>query len=203
MSDDEDEEAHDNRGGRGARKAGPPRPPPRLGGWRSRDGYAAMKALIAQEGSRFRILPHADSPVGWVAYYLCAPERRKCVPIYCSICDQDASTVTIQNFVNTKASAGCVCTFRPKFCTLEGRAVVAALAAEKKATLVVPAEEWVAEHRLRSVRWSLIELKCNECGATRHMNATGVMHKKRIGSICACQRAAPSKKRKVLEETGS
>lgn len=86
------------------------------------------------------------------------------------MCDDVPDKITLSNLVSqTKSSARCACTSRPKHGTLAGRARVEEAVAARGYELALSTDEWTDAHLHRGETWKFIALRCVQCRAPRHV----------------------------------
>ena len=156
------------------------------GGWRGRDGFARIRAILAR--TRFDLHPSIATDTLWVYYWLTQPEdAKRAVPVRCKVCGEQPTTMTIGNLVaSSRCSAQCSCTLRPTHATLAGRRELARTIALRGFELVMPADGWEAALLRTCNAWRFVHVRCVACGATRHDRIRGIASMQKL-SRCACR----------------
>lgn len=172
------------------------------GGWRGRLGHAGIVKILSN--TRFRLDDRVQTPEGWMAYWdVRRTESKRIVPLVCNVCAGVPDKITLSNLVSqTKSSARCACTSRPKHGTLEGRARVEEAVRARGYDLALSASEWVEAHLQRGEAWKFIELRCVACQTPRHVVVSRGASSYANVRRCACTRATAEDEGKAAEGEG-
>ena len=109
------------------------------------------------------------------------------LPLVCTLCHAECTTLTLPNFLSGRASARCDCSVRPIHCNVQGRRALVAALAPSGWTPRLAEAEWDDAHTVRSRLWDVLDLRCLDCGHEHAIASIGACVKAKTKQPCLCR----------------
>lgn len=178
----------------------PPCPPQCEGGWRGGRGFEMIQTFL-KDKTRFELAESVQTRERWSLYWSCMtlkaaasraapgephvplPNR---LPLRCTECGEETTSSTLENFLNTRASARCGCNTKRVHAMLENRDDLVERYEPAGWEPEVSAEDWVEHHRVRSAAWHTVRFRCmHGCGSIKEVPAAAIFRAK-VRAPCLC-----------------